>query len=825
MSWRLGAWALFMAGTAAALAVQVVVRVCWLHWMPRRALIPIERVLIAARGRDLFDADHYLACNRDVAEACTSALGHYLAFGWRENRPPNRHFDNDMYRAQSGLILQVPVSPLAHFLAIGRAKGLAPVPAADAESLGRADPALEIARMDGYGGLVNGTVRPQAEGRPELESVLFAFAELPVRTPRAASVNVIMPVYKGRAETLNALVHVLTARNRLAAEIVVIDDATPDRALAADLDWLAARGQITLIRSARNQGFPASINRGMALHADRDVIWLNADTEVYDGWLDRLHAAAYSRPRVATVTPLTNCGTICSYPRPDADNFGELEIPWAAVDRLAAEVNARETVESPTAVGFATYVCRAALRELGELDVATFGIGYGEENDFCQRAVKAGWKNLLAADVLVRHFGATSFGGARTERVAMALRALDRLHPRYRRDVQSFATRDPLAMARRRLDLARLTRGMADRAALLVTHARGGGTAQHLQEETARLMAEGWTVFTLSGGDRGPGSARLARAGLGPLPGLAGLDLEGETLWQILGGLKLGRADIHHMIDFPPDAPDLFRRRLAGMGLEYRVTVHDYFAVCPRINMVDHRGRYCGEPAISGCARCLLRRGSVAGRPDVPAWRRRHGALLRGARQVRVPDGDVAQRLGRYFPGLTMACIPHDDARPAARPAAAAAGPPLRIAVIGAIGAIKGFDSVLSLARHCRQRHRPVRLSVIGYTHNDPAARAAGIEVTGAYTNDRAQSLIRAADPHVIWIPSLWPETYCYTLSIAIASGRPVAVFDLGAQAARVARAGCGVVMPLEDAETPGRLLEHLRGAAGIAWPSTQTAA
>ena len=823
-SWRLGNAARFLVGAMSALVVRAIVQYRWLRQIPRPLVVPFERVLIAVAGADLFDPAHYLDRNPDVAAAGIPPLDHYLSFGWREQRPPNSHFDDRHYRLQAGLDDQVAVSALAHFLAIGRAQGHVPLPAADAETLVHALPALEVARVDGYRGIVTGRVERPEAARPCLDQVLARLAELAFCPGRPAVIDIVVPVYQGRAETLNTLLHVLTARNRLAAEVVVIDDATPEAELAADLDDLAARRLITLRRNPRNLGFPGSVNRGMTLHPGRDVIWLNADTEVYDGWVDRLHRAACSRAMVATVTPLTNNGTICSYPRPNTDNFGELELSWAAIDGLAARVNAGETVESPTAVGFATYVRRAALEAIGDLDAATFGAGYGEENDFCQRAIKAGWVNLLAADVVVRHYGATSFQGRRAERVALAMRVMDRLHPTYRHEVDAFIAGDPLAPARRRLDLARLSHRATGRAALLISHSRGGGTAQHVQEETARLMADGWTVYTLSGGAGGQGTVRLCRAGLGPLPGLAALELDGEALWQILRGLDLDWVNIHHLIDFPQTAPDIFRRRLSRIGLGYDVMVHDYFALCPRINMVDQRGHFCGEPALAGCAACLLSRGSAAGRPDIVAWRARHGALLREARIVRVPDDDVSRRLSRYHPRLGTLTVPHDTITPMPRQAVAPT-PHLRIAVIGAIGAIKGFDAVLGLAHHVRARQLPAQITVIGYTHNDQAARAAGIEVTGAYLNDGVQRLIETADPHVVWIPSLWPETFCYTLSIAMQAGRPVAAFDLGAQAARIRRTGCGRVMPLADAYRPERLLDHLQLAAEPQAASTPAAA
>lgn len=814
IGWRLTAMIGAVLYVTSSGLLRALTAVRFLRRMPRLCVVPIERMLIAIDGRDLFDAQYYLSNNPDVAQSGLSALGHYLMCGWREDRPPNPHFDDAHYRVLSGLLPAVPVSPLAHYLAIGRHAGLTPTPVAAPEILGRAAPALEVARLDSYRGLIRGQIDAPDEGRPEIETVLARLASMTAERPSDPLVDVIIPVFQGRAETLNAILHALTARNTTACEIVVVDDATPDHELAGALDDLCARNLITLIRNAENQGFPESINRGMAIHPARDVIWLNADTEVYGGWIDRLRAAAYSRPDVATVTPLTNNGTICSYPRPNTDNFGELENSWSRIDRIAADINRGLVVEAPTGVGFAMYVRRAALDTLGDLNVPAFGRGYGEENDFCQRAIQKGWVNLLAADVFVRHFGATSFQGKRAERIATAMRTMDNLHPKYRGDVETFISADPLSQARRRLDVARLTANTGPRSILLVTHSRGGGTAQHVQEETDRLLAEGWTVFVLTGSPHGCGRARLMRAGVAALPSLEALDFEDPDLWLVLATLKLSRVDIHHLIDFPSKASVVLAERLAGIGVGYDVVIHDYFSICPRINLVDHTGRYCGEPDDPGCDRCLTRRGSVVGRVKIGPWRARYRTLLEGAGQIRVPDDDVARRLGRYFPDLTIRTVPHDNVSANLPASRNGPGNGLHVAVIGAIGAIKGFDAVLGLSRYAVSRDPSVRVTVIGYTHNDVIARAAGIDVMGAYTNDEVQGLIEKVQPDIIWIPSLWPETFCYTLSIAMTSGRPIAVFDLGAQANRVRCAGFGHIIPVSDWDKPATLLNHLRIAA-----------
>ena len=269
-------------------------------------------------------------------------------------------------------------------------------------------------------------------------------------------IDVIIPAYRGLPETRRCLESVLGADVAASHEVVVVDDASPEPALSEWLRGLAAAGRITLLGHERNAGFVASVNEGMRLHPDRDVLLLNSDTEVADGWLDRLAACAARAPDAGTVTPFSNNATICSYPRfavPNALPAGE---STAGLDARFARANAGRAVELPTAVGFCMYIRRACLDAVGAFDEAAFGRGYGEEVDFCLRASRAGWRHLLAADAFVFHAGEVSFGSGAAAVREKAQAIIDERYPEFRPRLAEFLGRDPARPLRRAADLARL---------------------------------------------------------------------------------------------------------------------------------------------------------------------------------------------------------------------------------------------------------------------------------------------------------------------------------------------------------------------------------
>ena len=273
--------------------------------------------------------------------------------------------------------------------------------------------------------------------------------------PPRPLVDIVIPVYRGLAQTRRCIESVLAGRLATPAEVIVIDDAGPDPELRAWLDWRVAAGGITLLRNEQNLGFVATVNRGMALHADRDVVLLNSDTEVAGDWLDRLRAAARSAPDIGTATPWSNNATICSYPHPGWTGGVPGSLGLTGLDRLIGAALKGQTVDLPTAVGFCMYIRRDCLAQTGPFDAERFGRGYGEENDFCMRAQALGWRHVLAADVFVFHEGSVSFGDDRHALMAAAMAALLERHPDYMRRVQAFVDDDPVAPLRAAIDAAR----------------------------------------------------------------------------------------------------------------------------------------------------------------------------------------------------------------------------------------------------------------------------------------------------------------------------------------------------------------------------------
>lgn len=730
-----------------------------------------------------FDVGYYLKENKDVARSGIDPVLHYLKWGGVEGRSPSLQFDGSYYLRNNPDVLADLTNPLLHYLRIGR---------------------FEERPIRCYG--VSGNIAGNALGK-RIDNL--GWPHHPKRSDvHYAKLDVVVPVYKNALLTLRAIHSVLTATVDLDYELVVIDDCSHEAALVNKLKSLAAEGLFTLLRNERNLGFVGTANRGMRLHPDRDIVLLNADAEVFNGWLDRLYAAAYRHPRTGTVTPLSNNATIASYPCFLSDNPYPLELRYEDLDTLAATSNRAIEVEAPTCVGFCTYIRRDCLNDVGLFDEVHFGRGYGEENDFSQRAITKGWRNIIVADTFVRHWGSASFQAEKAHRVSAALKVINTLHPDYKSQVDAFIHNDPLAECRARLDWARLRRQVKAENVLVICHARGGGAERHVQEDTLRLMQQGIGVFYLRPVPQQPTRVRLGHPKCQQLVNISTFCLADiDELSQVLADLHITRIHTHGLVDFSSEAPQHILAVAQRLGVEFWVDLHDYKVVCPRINLTYRSGRYCGEPDEAACARCCETEGNDFNVTDIVAWRALHQAVLKEAHKILVPSVDMADRLARYFPDLRLSISPHEDldfSVIAARGPRLDAGRRLRIVVIGMISRAKGVDIFNACAEDAQKRALPLEFILLGHSLKDAELTKNGVKITGKYLEHEAQAKLQALEPHVVWLPSVWPETYSYTLSLALLGGYPVFAFDIGAIAARLRESGQeNTLMPLAMADDP----------------------
>lgn len=629
-------------------------------------------------------------------------------------------------------------------------------------------------------------------------------------------IDIIIPVYNAYDDLQRCLDSVL----RTAASpcrVILIDDCSPDSRIADYFETLRGKAdpRLLLLRNDVNLGFVGTVNRAMAL-GQNDVILLNSDTVATSGWVEKIRRCADSDSRIGTITPFSNNAEICSFPDFCKDNPLPPDMSAEDVNRAMERAAVPLYPDIPTGVGFCMFIRRALLNRIGLFDAETFGLGYGEENDFCMRAVQVGYRNVLCDDTFILHVGSSSFD---SKKGALARENMQRLvakHPDYLKIVTSFIAADTLKPIRDMAYSFLHLQGESGRrpGVLHVQHGRKGGTENHIRH----LMAAGrgrLRQYLLATFD----DVWILEDANGERLVTYQLKHEQDELWgSLLGGLcatfNIHVCHVHHLAGCRLGLLEAF----AALPIPYGFTVHDFYLACPTINLLGPDGDYCGaQIGLDHCSQCLAAQPDFAG-IDIAAWRGAHQKFLERAAFVIAPSEWAASTLQRYFPQTEVAVIPHGSGHEGEEHEDTLCSVLLlpddgreNIGVLGAIGPVKGARRLEKLVERTRKRNLPLRWVVVGYLDRQFQAyqdKDKVLTVHGHYDSRDVGALLDHYRVRMVAFPSAGPETYCYTLTESWQAGRPALVPPIGALGERVSATGAGWLM--EDWQDEDRILDQI---------------
>ena len=346
-----------------------------------------------------------------------------------------------------------------------------------------------------------------------------------------------------------------------------------------------------------------------------------------------------------------------------------------------------------------------------------------------------------------------------------------------------------------------------------LAHAMGGGAEHWLQARIAEATQAGGAALVLR-----VGQGHRWKLELYSPEGLTqGLTNDFALVEALVAGLPRRRIVYSCGVN-ERDALELPGRllRLAGRGpgaapedaQPVEILLHDFFPVSPSYTLLGRHGAYHGVPVAGGplagdAAHRYERPGGVMA--ELAQWQAEWGALISAAERVVAFSGSSRDILAEAYPQAAekTEVIPHRLPAPPPRiaPGGRAGEAPV-IGVLGNIGVQKGAALLQALSRDLA-KSGAARLVVLG--HLDPSYKLAPPSlVHGSYELRDLPGLVARYGISGWFMPSIWPETFSFTTHEMLATGLPVASFDLGAQGEAVARAvgqgAPGAVLPLPEA-------------------------
>lgn len=733
-----------------------------------------------------FDKKYYLSQYPDVEMSGLAPFGHFIHHGMCEHRSPTPDFDPQFYLSKNPKAHDHPWGAFGHFALTGAAKKKNPNSRFNPDFYRLQVPSLN--GMTPQEHFLRRGWKDKIPCGPDYADTDYLPAPSPgsPRIPENTAVGVIIPCYRGLEETRACIESVLKSVNKVAHEILVLDDCSPEKELSEYLASLDGKDNITVLKNEENLGFVGTVNRGMEYFQGKDVLLLNSDTEVSGDWLDRMAAQAHGEDKISSVTPYSNNATIASYPSMEGSRTIMDGLTPEQMDAYFRSVNFGRGFEIPTAIGFCMYIRRDSLDEVGLFDRETFGKGYGEENDFCMRAAQNGWKHLLAADTYVFHAGEVSFATDSEKGKASGLGIIKEKYPDYDRIIHSHIALDPGKPYRFCATAARWKK--EDRPVVVsISHAMGGGTDTYIERVFKYMRGRARFLELKPASPEAKDGKMILKSMDRDDPAELCLDAGKDFpfLVKVLKSFGVTHVHINHLFNLNLDVVQLIK----FLDVPFYFTVHDYFTICPYFFLTPGETRYCNEPDPAGCNQCLQKMPGCAA-PDIIWWRKSFDWLYREAAAVICPSADVLNRVAKYQPREKLVAALHssigEKVPPAPRPPKPAQGKKLKIGILGMLSKRKGAKIVAAVAKLAQKHNLPLEFHIIGKALDLKAAGKDVLKETGRYKEKELPEIIKKVAPDVMWFPAIWPETFSYTLSEAMEQELPVVVTNLGAFVERV---------------------------------------
>jgi glycosyltransferase involved in cell wall biosynthesis len=217
------------------------------------------------------------------------------------------------------------------------------------------------------------------------------------RTP----VSIVIPAFN-QLEYCRQCVTSIRMNTTMPHRLILVDNGSTD-GVAAYFDSVP---DAVVVHSPANRGFAGGVNLGMA-QAEGHVLLLNSDTLVPRGWLERLEKALLSADDIGMVGPRSNC--VSGSQQIDGLTFGNLDEINAFADDLAAR-HPGELRDVARLVGFCVLIRDRVVAEVGLFD-ESYGVGNFEDDDYCLRILRAGYRLCVAEEAFVFHYGSRTFVG------------------------------------------------------------------------------------------------------------------------------------------------------------------------------------------------------------------------------------------------------------------------------------------------------------------------------------------------------------------------------------------------------------------------------
>ena len=631
-------------------------------------------------------------------------------------------------------------------------------------------------------------------------------------------VDIVVPIYNAYEYTEECIKSILKNTNLNEHTLLLINDKSPDERILPMLQKYAKENSnknIVVLENEENSGFVKTVNNGMK-YSQNDVILLNSDTEVTENWLEKIMECAYSNEYIATVTPFTNNGTIFSIPNFGVDNNLPDNLSLDEFAKLVEKCSEKRYPEVTTGNGYCMYIKRSVLNEIGLFDDITFEKGYGEENDFCYRALDYGYINVLCDNTFIYHKGTQSFKKENMTQTRMELskkhmELLRSKYPIYVQKTNNFIATNPFREIHDNINV-NLAIYNKKRILFLINEWEEnmqitGGTSLHLKDIINKVRKE-FACFVLApnqndisvfdvylySGEYGRKiysfKTQISDYGQNVYTDNSYREIV-ETLFETF---KFNILHVQHFLFHSFDVINIAKK----YNTYSIISLHDMYMLCPSINMV-YEEKYCLINEKKDCVKCLNKRYGINNN-IIQNWKETCKNVLEKFDKIIVPSENTKKTYLEQYSNLKIEVVEHGVNVIKVHSNSEETEKNNDIYDIAFVGVMAPHKGSKVLKEMVESKHSNVRIHLFGKVVDKNLEKNVDNYIMhGEYKREELPNLLKKNNIKLVCIFSTVPETYSYTLTETLMAEIPIISFDIGAVADRIQKDNLGWTITLNS--------------------------
>lgn len=221
--------------------------------------------------------------------------------------------------------------------------------------------------------------------------------------------SVVIPVFNELHYTLGAL-ESFRKHTQLPYEVIIVDNASTDGTYEAVKDF----PEVRVIRNEENEGFVKAVNRGIKAAKGDYIVIANNDILVGNRWLEKMVEVAEEYSKAGIIGLMTTDGGVNQSVLNGAgfDHLKGICFEPEMTDELNSLFEAEYPeliVEERNSIIFCLALIKREVIEKVGLLGEEFGVGFGDDGDYCIRTRKAGYKLIVRKDGFFFHYRRTTF--------------------------------------------------------------------------------------------------------------------------------------------------------------------------------------------------------------------------------------------------------------------------------------------------------------------------------------------------------------------------------------------------------------------------------